>query len=62
MTMSPYGVIIAPNGADWSRRFRVGNPRDVEGIVSVLGGTKVVGKRVRSQEDLAQRVRKGLRA
>ena len=38
----------------------MGNPRDVEGVVSVLGGTKVVGKRVRSQEDLAQRVRKGL--
>ena len=36
------------------------NPRQVEGVVSVLGGAKVVGKSVRSPEDLAERVRKGL--
>jgi putative toxin-antitoxin system antitoxin component (TIGR02293 family) len=38
----------------------VGYPREVEGVVSVLGGTKVVGKSVRSPEDLAELVRKGL--
>jgi uncharacterized protein (DUF2384 family) len=38
----------------------MGNPREVEGVVNVLGGTKVVGKSVRSPEDLAERVRKGL--
>ncbi len=38
----------------------MGNPREVEGVVSVLGGTKVVGKGVRSPEDLAERVRAGL--
>ena len=38
----------------------MGNPREIEGVVSVLGGTKVVGKSVRSPEDLADRVRKGL--
>jgi len=38
----------------------VGNLRQVEGVVSVLGGAKVVGKSVRSPEDLAERVRKGL--
>jgi len=38
----------------------VGNPREIEGVVSVLGGARVVGKGVRSPEDLAERVRKGL--
>jgi putative toxin-antitoxin system antitoxin component (TIGR02293 family) len=38
----------------------MGNPREVEGVVNILGGTKVVGKSVRSPEDLAERVRKGL--
>lgn len=38
----------------------MGDPGQVEGVVSVLGGAKVVGKSVRSPEDLAQRVRKGL--
>jgi len=40
----------------------VGNPsaREVEGVLTVLGGTKVVGRSVRSPEDLAQRVREGL--
>ena len=38
----------------------MGNPREVEGVVSVLGGAKVVGKSVRTPEDLAERVRKGL--
>ena len=38
----------------------MGNLRQVEGVVSVLGGAKVVGKSVRSPEDLAERVRKGL--
>jgi putative toxin-antitoxin system antitoxin component (TIGR02293 family) len=38
----------------------MGNPREVEGVVSVLGGAKVVGRNVRSPEDLAERVRKGL--
>ena len=36
------------------------NPREVEGVVSVLGGPRVVGRSVRSAEDLADRVRKGL--
>ena len=34
--------------------------QQVEGVVSVLGGAKVVGKSVRSPEGLAERVRKGL--
>ena len=34
--------------------------RVVEEVVSVLGGPKVVGKNVRSAEDLAERVRGGL--
>ncbi len=34
--------------------------REVDGVVSVLGGAKVVGRSVRSPEDLAERVRKGL--
>lgn len=38
----------------------MGNLRDIEGVVSVLGGRGVVGKSVRSPEDLAERVRKGL--
>jgi putative toxin-antitoxin system antitoxin component (TIGR02293 family) len=38
----------------------VGNPREVEGAVSVLGGTRVVGRSARAPEDLAERVRKGL--
>ena len=36
------------------------NPREVEGVVSVLGGARVVGRSVRSPEDLADRIRKGL--
>ena len=36
------------------------NMREVEGVVGVLGGTKVVGRGVRSPEDLADEVRKGL--
>ncbi len=36
------------------------NPREVEGVVGVLGGARVVGRSVRSPEDLAERVRKGL--
>ncbi len=35
-------------------------PRQVEGVVSVLGGPKVLGRGVRSAEDLADRVREGL--
>ena len=38
----------------------MGNPREVEGVVSVLGGAKVVGRSVRTPEGLAERVRKGL--
>ncbi len=38
----------------------MGNPREVEGVVSVLGGARVVGRSVHSPEDLADRVRKGL--
>jgi len=40
----------------------VGNPnaREVDGVLIVLGGPKVVGRSVRSPEDLAQRVREGL--
>jgi putative toxin-antitoxin system antitoxin component (TIGR02293 family) len=38
----------------------VGDLRQVEGVVSILGGAKVIGKSVRSPEDLAERVRKGL--
>jgi putative toxin-antitoxin system antitoxin component (TIGR02293 family) len=38
----------------------VGDPREIEGVVSVLGGTRVVGGSVRSPDDLAERVRKGL--
>ncbi len=38
----------------------MGNLRHVAEVVSVLGGPKVVGKRVRSPEDLVERVRKGL--
>jgi putative toxin-antitoxin system antitoxin component (TIGR02293 family) len=40
----------------------MGNPntREVEGVVGVLGGAKVLGRRVRSPQDLAERVRKGL--
>jgi len=38
----------------------VGNSQELEGVVSVLGGTRVVGRSVRSPEDLAERVRKGL--
>lgn len=38
----------------------MGNPQQVEDVVSVLGGAKVLGKSVRSPEDLAERVRKGL--
>lgn len=40
----------------------MGNPsaREVEGVLTVLGGTKVVGRSVRSPEDLAKRVREGL--
>ena len=36
------------------------NTREVEEVVDVLGGAKVVGRSVRSPEDLADRVRKGL--
>jgi len=36
------------------------NRREVEEVVSVLGGTKVLGRRVRAPEDLAERVREGL--
>jgi putative toxin-antitoxin system antitoxin component (TIGR02293 family) len=35
-------------------------PQQVEGVLSVLGGAKVVGRRVRSPEDLTARVREGL--
>lgn len=38
----------------------MGNLRQIEGAVSVLGGTKVMGKSVRSSDALAERVRKGL--
>jgi len=36
------------------------NTRQLEGIVSVLGGAKVLGRSARSPEYLAERVRKGL--
>lgn len=36
------------------------NTREVEGAVSVLGGARVLGRSVRSPQDLAERVRKGL--
>jgi len=38
----------------------VGNPREVEGVLNVLGGVRVVGRSVRSPEDLTERLRKGL--
>jgi len=38
----------------------VGHPQEVAGVVSVLGGAKIVGRNVRSPEDLAELVRKGL--
>lgn len=38
----------------------MGNPREVEGVVNVLGGARVVGRSVRSPEDLTERLRKGL--
>lgn len=38
----------------------MGNPREVKGVVSVLGGTRVLGKSVRSPGDLTERVRQGL--
>jgi len=38
----------------------MGNPREVEGVVNVLGGTRVVGRSVRSPEDLTERLRRGL--
>jgi putative toxin-antitoxin system antitoxin component (TIGR02293 family) len=38
----------------------VGHPQEIAGVVSVLGGAKVVGRKVRSPEDLAERVRQGL--
>ena len=34
--------------------------REIEGVVDVLGGAKVLGRSVRSSEDLANQVRKGL--
>jgi putative toxin-antitoxin system antitoxin component (TIGR02293 family) len=34
--------------------------RELEEIVAVLGGAKALGRKVRSQEDLVERVRKGL--
>ncbi len=34
--------------------------REVEGVVSVLGGAKVLGRGVRSPDDLADHVRQGL--
>lgn len=36
------------------------NTREIEEVLSVLGGPRVVGRSVRSPEDLAKRVRKGL--
>ena len=36
------------------------NRREVEEVVSVLGGAKVLGRRARAPEDLAERVREGL--
>ena len=36
------------------------NRREVEEVVSVLGGTKVLGRGARAPEDLAERVREGL--
>ena len=36
------------------------NRREVEEVVSVLGGTKVLGRQARAPEDLAERVREGL--
>ncbi len=36
------------------------NAREVEGVVTVLGGPKVLGRGVRSPQDLAEGVRKGL--
>jgi putative toxin-antitoxin system antitoxin component (TIGR02293 family) len=38
----------------------VGNLQEIDGVVNVLGGSKVVGRSVRSPEHLAERVRKGL--
>lgn len=40
----------------------MGNPstREIEGVLTVLGGPKVVGRSVCSPEDLAKRVREGL--
>ena len=40
----------------------MGNPntRELEEVLSVLGGAKVVGRGVRSPQDLAERVREGL--
>ncbi len=36
------------------------NTREIEEVLSVLGGPRVVGRSVRSPEDLAKRVREGL--
>jgi putative toxin-antitoxin system antitoxin component (TIGR02293 family) len=36
------------------------NQREVEEVVSVLGGTKVLRRRTRAPEDMAERVREGL--
>ena len=36
------------------------NTREVEGVVDVLGGAKVLGRSVRSPEDLVDKVRNGL--
>jgi putative toxin-antitoxin system antitoxin component (TIGR02293 family) len=36
------------------------NAREIEGVVSVLGGPKVLRRSVRSPEELAERVREGL--
>ena len=40
----------------------MGNPntRELEEVLSVLGGAKVVGRAVRSPQDVAERVREGL--
>jgi len=54
--------MMAPEGVILSRRSIVGDPypREVEGVLAVLGGAKVIGHSVRSREDLAERVRQGL--
>jgi putative toxin-antitoxin system antitoxin component (TIGR02293 family) len=36
------------------------NTRELEEVVSILGGSRVLGRKLRAPQDLAERVRKGL--